>query len=158
MACGRCGGVIEPEKFGDAVAGSCATCGGIAMKQGAMIPSLQVLAKAFAADMTYDKELPRTEPPTHAVACRTCSKPMTAFGYMETRICYAHRCATCWEVWIDAEQLPALLMLYARTNLRSEARRAAADHEAEGMSRRLRAQLSARLKSSAISLGVGVIG
>lgn len=158
MACGRCGGALEPETFGDAVAASCAGCGGIAMKQGAMIPSLQVLAKAFAADMTYDKELPRTEVPTHTVACRTCGQAMVPFGYMETRICYAHRCATCWEVWIDSEQLPAILLLYARTNFRREVRQQAATAEAEGMSRRLRAQLSARMKTSAIALGIGVIG
>ncbi len=119
--CPRCETPLHETELLETPVDSCPANCGFLVPMNQLVP----LMTRFV-DITHDEidpDMP-VEPveDTHGTAsCPDCCKPMTRFGYMESRIVTLDRCMDCWQIWIDTAELESMVRLYARTTGRADA-------------------------------------
>ena len=125
--CPRCGGEFEPQQLGEAEYEVCEDCGGVLIPQNRVIAFMTVLGEALGSSSLADGPIEPAPSDEAVVVCPDCDRPMTRFGYMESRVVTLDRCTPCAQVWIDKEELPTMVQLYARTHSRKQERQEVLD-------------------------------
>ncbi|MBM3858038.1 MAG: hypothetical protein FJ395_00130 [Verrucomicrobia bacterium] len=60
--------------------------------------------------------------PDPALQCPFCRRAMEKYGYLGLSAVTIDRCDACNRIWLDADELPNMLLALAKTNYRSAAR------------------------------------
>ncbi len=147
MNCPVCETNLEAGKLGEAEVSMCPECMGTLVVQRELVRLLTELSKDLATQIDFDHKIEPLADSGASCACPTCSKPMARFGYMETNLAYAARCASCWQIWAAPDELGVMAVIYARTNFRREERAAAHDAQMEGLDRRVNLMLRSRFQT-----------
>jgi Zn-finger nucleic acid-binding protein len=100
---------------------SCPDNCGLLVPMNQLVPLMTRFVDETHDDIDPDMQVQVVEDTHGTAACPDCAKPMTRFGYMESRIVTLDRCTACWQVWIDTDELEAMVRLYARTTGRADA-------------------------------------
>jgi Zn-finger nucleic acid-binding protein len=128
---------------------SCPDNCGLLVKMNQLVPLMKRFVDETHDEIDPDMQVEVVEDHHGTATCPDCAKPMTRFGYMESRIVTLDRCMPCWQVWIDTEELESMVRLYARTTGRADAQY----EERQELERRLSALVAA---SNANGGGVGM--
>ena len=153
MQCPRCNGPLDPATLEGVPLHRCATCEGVAVAQPKLIPLLRGLESVVSALVDVDAAVPPVADPPGPAACPVCRQRMENFGYMGTSVVFLDRCSRDALIWVDGEELPTLGVLYARTQRRTDARRAFYEEEFTGMDRRMARGRVMRAVANAMILG-----
>ena len=153
--CPRGHGPLVLKGFGRAEVHVCDTCEGVLVPQRCLIPFLESVTKEMLQDMGYDEPIQSVRDKACGACCPGCGEVMEAFGYMGTHLASCNRCSGCSQLWIDPEQLAVVAILYARTQVRRQARQAHQDAERESLNRRVNLMLRTRMRTGTAMIAVG---
>ena len=137
MDCPRCASELRRAEVSSERVDVCGGCGGALLSQRLLVPVLTALGRELARDIDIDTPLDRIEDLGAGVRCPRCGRAMENFGYMGTDIVHLDRCDRCACVWADPGELGGAALLFARTNLRRDARLRRARDEYLALSNRL---------------------
>lgn len=145
LPCRACNGTLEEIEVDGRLLWMCRGCGSALAEQKDLVQILTSTAREIAGHVSFDQEiLPLAATP--APACPDCDGPMESFGYMGTNLVYPARCNACGIVWMGPEVLGQMTLLFARTNLRTDAHIASIQAELVEMDRRMSAVVMNRVR------------
>ena len=155
--CPRCTGRILSERNVQGVAiSACEACGGLLVPQPRLVPLLRAMTGDL--DIAAEAEIPPAPKSDPAGPCPRCGSQMQGFGYMGMKLATLDRCEPCGLLWIDANELDTVAMLFARTERRSRDRQAGrAEREAELSKRVDRTLLRRKMRLALGFTGLGVL-
>ena len=125
MNCPRCTTPLAPHTLEGIASHRCEACDGLLLPQRELVRLLDELI-AQLGDALDAGVAPQIHEDPHGTAqCPQCSRAMTRFGYMESKVLTLDRCATCWLLWFDTgELLTAVQMRFRTTHMAREHERA----------------------------------
>jgi len=152
LPCRLCNGTLEEVVVAKRSIWMCRGCGSALVERTDLIPVLEVAAREIASQVSYDTEIiPIPQPGT--VPCPDCDKMMDSFGYMETNLVYPWRCYSCALVYMGADVMGTMTLLFARTNFRHDAFVSHMQEELASMDRRMSAVLMNRIREGWMMMG-----
>ncbi|MCB9676964.1 MAG: zf-TFIIB domain-containing protein [Alphaproteobacteria bacterium] len=150
LPCPRCDAPLQEASILGQSVDRCPARHGLLVEQRRLIPLVEALVSATIEVIDLDDPI-EPVPDSHGVAgCPDCARPMTRFGYMETRTVTLDRCQPCGIVWIDEGELEPMIRMNAKTTGRAREREAEV-HELER-------HLSAIVWSSGGDVSDGMLG
>jgi Zn-finger nucleic acid-binding protein len=99
----------------------CTGCGGLLVGQRDLRRFLEQLARDLLESIDADTPVRPVPDAGGGLRCPRCREVMEHYGYMGTRLVLIDRCDACAAVWLDADELGRLALLFARTGLRQQA-------------------------------------
>ena len=154
MKCPKCHVALEESKFDDVPMLMCGECMGAVVSQRHLVPLLAAMSSELAHTINFDRPLEPLQRDADPCHCPKCGNGMEQFGYMESRLVYADRCGSCWQIWATADELGHMAVVYARTQRLTGVIEANYNEYMDGLSRRVSAMLVARAKSERVASGL----
>lgn len=154
MRCPSCAADLTAKKVEGTVDVHACACGGTLVAVNRLVPLLDVLGGAMRHAIGPDEPIEPVPAAAGRRACPRCRRPMEPFGYMGTTLVTLDRCNDDALLWIDADEIGALALLYLRTNKRTAARDKQHQQLREGLERSTRLTLSARIRANRIATGL----
>lgn len=122
MKCPRCSGQILPGKFKTIPMHKCNFCDGMLILQSNLLQILVRLNMDLSLSISLDSHIELIENKHGVCKCPSCHEVMNSFGYMGSNYVIIDNCIHCNLLWVDALELGAMALLYARTEKRSQYR------------------------------------
>jgi Zn-finger nucleic acid-binding protein len=120
VLCPRCCLDLQPGKYADMDLFLCPTCRGVLIAQHRLPSVLDTLARSMREIISPDDPIELVKDKGAVGSCPACRNPMENYGYMGSKAILIDRCNSCDSYWIDALELGAMSLLYARTELRAQ--------------------------------------
>jgi Zn-finger nucleic acid-binding protein len=98
----------------------CKKCQGVLVAPNKVYPLMATLANQLIPIIGLYDPVKLVEDKGAVDCCPACSKPMENFGYMGSKMVLIDRCVDCGRIWIDTDELGAMSILFARTEMRKE--------------------------------------
>ena len=119
--CPRC---ARPALEGSSLRGlsvaRCAECEGTLAARRDLAGLLEVLARELIAKVDVEQPVAPVPDAGGGLNCPSCSAGMEHFGYMGARQVMIDGCDACGVLWLDADELSSMSLLFARTQLRRD--------------------------------------
>lgn len=154
MRCPSCGADLAAKKVDGKVDVHACACGGTLVAVNRLVPLLEVLGGAMRHAIGPDEPIEAVPATTARRPCPRCRRPMEPFGYMGTTLVTLDRCNDDALLWIDADEVGALALLYLRTTKRTAERDKQHQQLRESMERTTHLTLSARNRANRIANGI----
>lgn len=98
----------------------CEQCNGIVLLQSDLTKFLEKFAADMVQNIDVDAEIPESDVIAAQIPCPQCGLTMENYGYMGSKSVLIDSCFRCRTLWLDQDDLYAMAVLYARTNLRQD--------------------------------------
>ncbi len=139
-ACLRCGRSLESAQVDDLAVRMCPPCSSMLIRHDDLLLILDQSWRAVSPEVAGNEPL-HLPPPVEVepnFSCPDCGRSMEKYGYMGMTRVMMDRCDSCSLVWLDANELQNIVLVYARNQYRTmqrqnEARRTDLDILASGM-------------------------
>jgi hypothetical protein len=109
------------------------------------------LLKSFDPDTKIE---PLNDASAH-LACPSCARPMESGDYCGARVVYFDRCDRCGFLWVNADELGTMTLMWARMEARQSRAHAQTETLLEGSDGLIRRQRIARVVSNVLFRVVG---
>jgi Zn-finger nucleic acid-binding protein len=113
--CPRDGAELDGGTLHDVPVFLCPTCQGLLVKQQQMNALLEVVSKELQRSIPLDCPLERIPDKGADATCPVCDEQMEHYGYMGARFVMVDACRSCCVLWLDARELGAMAVQFART-------------------------------------------
>ena len=121
--CPRDGAELDSGIFNGVPMHLCPTCNGSLVEQVRMNGLLEEMSRELQRTVPLDAPLDEVPDKGSNVACPICASSMEHYGYMGAHFIMIDACHDCRMVWLDASELGAMSIQYARTVRRSDSMR-----------------------------------
>ena len=118
--CPRCAVALERGSAGDVQAAVCKACVGTLLERAALGSLLEVLAHQHYGTVSADANLPAVPDEHGVVDCPACDARMERYGYMGSRKVMIDGCSACDRIWLDADELVAMVRMYVQFDKRAD--------------------------------------
>jgi Zn-finger nucleic acid-binding protein len=125
--CPRCEEPLVIVEVGGQSLRSCPKCKGSLLLQTQLPRVLEAMSGALAREFNPDAQLAAIADRGPGVRCPVCANDMGHDDYCSARLVFFDRCAGCGAIWLDADELGTMSLMWARM----DARQARAHAEAE---------------------------
>jgi Zn-finger nucleic acid-binding protein len=100
----------------------CRSCKGLLLAHADLTAILEASWRAVPVEEAERQSLVRPEKADadREVFCPFCQKRMDKYGYLGLAVVTIDRCDKCTRVWLDADELPKMVLALAKTNYRLE--------------------------------------
>jgi Zn-finger nucleic acid-binding protein len=114
--CPRCRTPLEPATLRQIPVEACKSCKGTLLAQGRLSELLDELSTPLLRSFDIDAKLEATNDPNGRVDCPRCEKQMDRDDYCAAGLVFFDRCTPCALLWLDADELGAMTLMWARMN------------------------------------------
>ena len=118
--CPACGQALRATEISEATVRVCAQCHGTLIAQIDMIRTLEAISKELLATIDPDVELTPVGKMDGKVACPRCAREMARDDYCSAGLAHFDRCEPCRLLWLGADELGTMTMMWARMERRLE--------------------------------------
>ena len=120
--CPRCRQELVENQVDEFAVRLCVPCKGVFVRHADIV---QILERSWRVVSREEAERAQFHAPANwleeqRLHCPHCSAVMEKYGYMGLAAIQIDRCERCESVWLDADELPNMVLALARTNYRSE--------------------------------------
>lgn len=140
-ACFRCDRPLQPAQVDHIAVRMCPPCASVLIRHEDLMQIIDQSWRAVSVEMAQSEPLHGSVKPVgeRVFACPNCRQPMDKYGYMGLTAITIDRCDRCALIWLDAQELQNMTLVYAReqyrmTAQREKARRESLDITAAGVS------------------------
>jgi Zn-finger nucleic acid-binding protein len=120
--CPACAQELSATSLSGVNARACGQCKGILLARIDMIRMLEAVSVVLLKDFDPDSKLEAVRTPDGTVACPVCSRAMARDDYCGAGLVHFDRCEPCNMLWLGAEELGAMTLMWARMERRLERR------------------------------------
>ena len=103
---------------------SCTKCSGTLLTQPRLATVLEAMSVEILKTFNPDAKLQPLADRGAGLSCPRCQKPMTNDDYCGAHLVYFDRCESCALLWIDADELGTMTLMWARMDARQQRERA----------------------------------
>jgi Zn-finger nucleic acid-binding protein len=140
-ACFRCDRLLQPAQVDHIEVRMCPPCSSVLIRHEDLMQIIEQSWRAVAPDIAQTEPLHASAKPTgeRVFHCPDCRNPMDKYGYMGLSAITIDRCDHCALIWLDAQELQNMTLVYAReqyrlTVQREKSRRESLDIASAGVS------------------------
>jgi len=119
-ACPACGAALKETKVSDVPVRVCGQCHGTLIAQIDMIRTLEAMSTELLKTIDPDVKLEPVGKADGAVACPSCARTMVRDDYCSAGVAHFDRCEPCRLLWLGADELGTMAMMWARMERRLE--------------------------------------
>jgi Zn-finger nucleic acid-binding protein len=116
--CPRCRASLRPVDLKGVGVHACATCHGTRLSGTRLALVLEALSAELLATFDPDTTLPPSATAPERLACADCGREMARDDYCGAGLALFDRCEPCALVWVDAEALGTMTLMWARMDTR----------------------------------------
>ena len=117
-SCPRCHAELEAVSPKGVEVLSCPRCHGTLLSDGQLPLVLEAMSAEMARAFNPDAKLEVVKNQGGAVACPVCRRTMSTDDYCGARLVFFDRCEGCAHLWLDAEELGTMALMWARMDAR----------------------------------------
>ena len=143
-SCPRCQGTLMERTTQKAVFEICSGCGGLLADRPEFTKFVNEMLDLVRSKIRLDHPPTTIEDQRPVMQCIECSSTMERFGYLESRHVTLDRCTPCEILFVDGDEIEAVIRLAARTKLREEEQMAQRDELAAHLASLVNATLIGR--------------
>lgn len=143
LGCPRCKEVLGPIRHRGLELEGCSACKATLVPQSKLTPLLEATSVDLLASFDPDTKLDAVDRKAGTLTCPGCAKAMEIGDYCSARLVFFDRCNRCNLLWIGAEELGAMTLMWARMESRAALLKAASeelDEELAALGKRGRAR------------------
>jgi Zn-finger nucleic acid-binding protein len=118
--CPRCQGELEAVSPKGVQVLSCPKCHGTLLADGQLPVLLEVMSAELVKAFNPDAKLDAVPDRSGAIACPVCQRAMSTDDYCGAHLVFFDRCEGCGHLWLDAEEVGAMSMMWARMDARHQ--------------------------------------
>ena len=119
-ACPACHLALKATTLSGVAVRICGQCHGTLLAQIDMIRTLEAMSVELLKTIDPDEKLEAVGKREGTVACPTCARTMARDDYCSAGIAHFDRCEPCRLLWVSAEALGTMAMMWARMERRLE--------------------------------------
>jgi Zn-finger nucleic acid-binding protein len=97
---------------------SCPRCHGTLLAEGQLPLVLEAMSAEVAKAFNPDAKLEKVKGQSGGVACPVCKRAMSTDDYCAAGLVLFDRCEGCGHLWLDAEELGTMSLMWARMDAR----------------------------------------
>jgi Zn-finger nucleic acid-binding protein len=116
--CPRCAEELEAVKLKGVSVRSCKRCQGTLLTQPQLAPLLGEMSAELLRTFNPDAQLEAVPDKGGGLRCPRCAKVLTTDDYCSAHIVYFDRCEPCGLLWLDADELGTMTLMWARMEAR----------------------------------------
>ena len=143
--CPRCSLYLAKGQFNNLPVAVCRKCMGFLVGGRNLTKLIEQMADELTAEISADARIQDIPDKGGAALCPVCRKAMENFGYMGSNLIKIDRCFSCNMVWLDALELGAMGLMYAKTEKRRAKRVEMTNQRAKDYTKMLNAQALAHI-------------
>jgi Zn-finger nucleic acid-binding protein len=118
--CPRCNRELEAVAPKGVEVLSCPKCHGTLLSDGQLPLVLEAMSAALAQAFSPDAKLEAVKNQGGSVACPVCKRAMSTDDYCGAKLVLFDRCEGCGHLWLDAEELGTMSLMWARMDARHQ--------------------------------------
>src|SRR3954463_7721817 len=118
--CPACAQELRASSFSGVSVRACSQCKATLLAQIDMIRMLDAMSVELLKDFDADAKVEPVTKAAGTIACPACSRPMARDDYCGAGIAHFDRCESCHLLWLGAEELGAMTLMWARMERRLE--------------------------------------
>jgi Zn-finger nucleic acid-binding protein len=119
-SCPACGETLRATSLSGVDVQVCGRCHGSLLAQIDLIRALDAMSVELLKTVDPDMTLHPVGKEDSAVACPVCARPMSRDDYCGAGLAHFDRCEPCALLWVGAEELGTMTMMWARMERRLE--------------------------------------
>jgi Zn-finger nucleic acid-binding protein len=123
-SCPRCRVPLQPVQLEGVSVHACATCHGTRFEGTRLGVVLEAMSAKLLETLDLDMRLERAGASADRLACSACGREMAHDDYCSAGLALFDRCEPCTLLWVDAESLGTMALMWARMDAQ-QSRRAA---------------------------------
>jgi Zn-finger nucleic acid-binding protein len=116
--CPRCHAGLRPVDLKGVGVHACQTCDGTQIPRSRLVGVLEALSADLLATFNPDTKLQPAAVAGKRLACAECGREMTRDDYCSAGLALFDRCEPCGLIWVDAEALGTMTLMWARMEAR----------------------------------------
>jgi Zn-finger nucleic acid-binding protein len=156
--CPRCSEPLAQVQLEGVGVQSCQKCGGTLLAPPRLTSVLEAMSIELLKSFDPDEKLDPVVDRGAGLQCPRCQRSMTNDDYCGAHLVYFDRCESCELLWIDADELGTMTLMWARMETRHARRQAQAAEMMSGMDSLIRSQRISRVVQNALLRGGGLLG
>jgi Zn-finger nucleic acid-binding protein len=153
--CPRCRAALRAAELKGASVLACATCHGTRVGPTQLTGLLEAMSAELLRTFDPDTTLEKASAPTERLACTACGREMARDDYCGAGLALFDRCEPCALLWIDAEALGTMTLMWARMEARHARDEVARKQFLDGMDNLVTRTLVARAVSRTLFRFIG---
>ena len=118
--CPGCARELKANTFSGVSVRACSQCKGTLLAQIDMFRMLEAMSVELLKDFDPDTKLEAVGKADGAVACPSCSRTMARDDYCGAGLAHFDRCEPCHLLWLGADELGTMTLMWARMERRLE--------------------------------------
>ncbi len=119
-SCPACAQELKANTFSGVGVRACSQCKGTLLAQIDMFRMLEAMSVELLKDFDPDTKLEAVGKADGTVACPVCSRTMARDDYCSAGLVHFDRCEPCHLLWLGADELGAMTLMWARMERRLE--------------------------------------
>jgi Zn-finger nucleic acid-binding protein len=127
LACPRCQQPLGPIRHRGVELEGCAGCKATLVPQVKLTPLLEATSVDLLASFDPDSKLDAVDKKAGGTACPRCARAMEIGDYCGASLVFFDRCTRCNLLWVGAEELGAMTLMWARMESRAARLKAASE-------------------------------
>jgi Zn-finger nucleic acid-binding protein len=156
--CPRCSEPLAQVALKGVDAQSCPKCGGTSLAQLRLMAVLEAMSVELLETFNPDTKLDPVPDRGAGLPCPRCQRPMTTADYCGANLVTFDRCESCAFLWIDADELGTMTLMWARMDARRSRLNAQVEEMIDGMDSLIRSQRIKRTVQRALFAGATLLG
>jgi Zn-finger nucleic acid-binding protein len=126
--CPRCSEALAQVELKGVGVQSCPKCTGTLLTQPRLATVLEAMSYELLKSFNPDAKLEALPDRGAGLDCPRCERPMTNDDYCGAHLVYFDRCESCGLLWIDADELGTMTLMWARMDARYAREHTAGEH------------------------------
>jgi Zn-finger nucleic acid-binding protein len=155
--CPRCSEPLAHVEVKGVGVQSCQRCSGTLLAPPRLTAVMEAMSVELLKEFNPDTKLDAVPDRGTGLACPRCQRPMTSDDYCGAHLVTFDRCEPCALLWIDADELGTMTLMWARMDARHAQRQAETNQMMSAMDSLVRAQRIARVVGNTLRVG-GLLG
>jgi Zn-finger nucleic acid-binding protein len=148
--CPKCLAALQAVELKGASVLACATCHGTRVDRSRLSGLLEAMSAELLETFDPDTALEKASVPSRRLTCAACGREMERDDYCGAGLAFFDRCEPCGLLWIDAEALGTMTLMWARMEARHSRDEAATRKFLEGADALVARTLLARTVSRSL--------
>jgi Zn-finger nucleic acid-binding protein len=116
--CPRCRADLQPVDLKGVAVNACPSCHGTRLAGARLASALEAMSAELLQTFDPDTKLARSAGAEGRLACAECGREMARDDYCGAGLAHFDRCEPCALVWVDAEALGTMTLMWARMEAR----------------------------------------
>jgi Zn-finger nucleic acid-binding protein len=156
--CPRCSEPLAQVELKGVGVQSCQKCSGTLLAPQRLTGLMEAMSVELLESFDPDDKLDAVPAQGAALSCPRCHRAMTSDDYCGAHLVTFDRCERCELLWIDADELGTMTLMWARMEARHAKRKADSAQMMSAMDSLIRAQRIKRTVENTLMRGVSLLG